>query len=495
MVNNLPITAVTLNGSALPQQASQSAFTAASTGWFQESANVIWAKSGSLPVTTAKTFVFSFNSIVLTATPTATATATPLPTPIPPDPDDCISVGGNNDIEWNYLYHSKPALNPAVEMVPQLGQPFIQTLADGSVLVYALAKADDPASVTLKYTVNGVSSSVPMKCDFDIAGPITLYSMTADFDVWSAKIGPFANGTVVQYLFNAVDGSHSTHYHLAGGSLMPMGQYVSHTAGTPYNYTVNASTVTITPTHTATPTPTSTPTASFTPTRTPTPVATNFQVFLPIVLMDTAGVPTPTPTDTFTPTPSETVTATATATETATATITATETATATATATPTSYANACVPFSADNNIQWNNLYHSPASPANPANESVPGISAMFRTQNPNGSMDIYAMTLAGDVGTATVRVWNGAEILLPMTCQYSISLAFKGTATATYHVWKATIPAQQSGATIYYYIKLVDGSHVASLKWAGGQYGGQPFGQQIVSGTPVPNDYSYIAP
>ena len=61
-VENQQATAVTLNGSPLTQHTTKALFDAASSGWWNAGYNLIQAKSGIQPVTTAKTFVFTLTS-------------------------------------------------------------------------------------------------------------------------------------------------------------------------------------------------------------------------------------------------------------------------------------------------------------------------------------------------------------------------------------------------------------------------------------------------
>ncbi len=55
------VSTVTLNGSALTQLSNKVAFDAASSGWYNTGGGVVVAKSGSVAVTSAKTFVFAAN--------------------------------------------------------------------------------------------------------------------------------------------------------------------------------------------------------------------------------------------------------------------------------------------------------------------------------------------------------------------------------------------------------------------------------------------------
>ena len=62
VVDTLAATAVTLNGSPLPQHGSRVAFDAAASGWFTADRNVVLAKSAIMNVATAKTFVFTLQT-------------------------------------------------------------------------------------------------------------------------------------------------------------------------------------------------------------------------------------------------------------------------------------------------------------------------------------------------------------------------------------------------------------------------------------------------
>jgi alpha-glucosidase len=66
IVDNAQATGVTLNGTALPQQSSQSAFDAAASGWFNAGNNLILAKSTPLDIGTVKTFNFQLAPVSAT---------------------------------------------------------------------------------------------------------------------------------------------------------------------------------------------------------------------------------------------------------------------------------------------------------------------------------------------------------------------------------------------------------------------------------------------
>lgn len=68
VVNNAQATAVALNGTALPQLGSQSAFDAADSGWYNAGNNLILAKSPAMDVSgTDKTFVFTLQPVTATS--------------------------------------------------------------------------------------------------------------------------------------------------------------------------------------------------------------------------------------------------------------------------------------------------------------------------------------------------------------------------------------------------------------------------------------------
>jgi alpha-glucosidase len=66
VVDALETSAVTVNGSPLTKRASQAAFDAAASGWFNASRNLVLAKSATMNVATAKTFVFTLQSAAAT---------------------------------------------------------------------------------------------------------------------------------------------------------------------------------------------------------------------------------------------------------------------------------------------------------------------------------------------------------------------------------------------------------------------------------------------
>lgn len=248
------MTLVTVNGSTLTQVTSKAALDAAASGWWQESANVVWAKSGDLPVTTAKAFEFRFTPPVsFTATPNPTMTFTPAPTPTNTPFGACGGGGGDNDIKWNYLYHSTSTGTPTTELVPQENHPFIVPQPDGSTWIFALATADDTSSVTLVTNISG-STNIPMSCHKRIQ-TTTFRTQTTSYDLWRAVVPPQPVGTTFTYQFKFVDGTHTAHAPKTGGIFTsPSGQSVRHEAtGTPYSYTTSTSPTAAPATATATP--------------------------------------------------------------------------------------------------------------------------------------------------------------------------------------------------------------------------------------------------
>jgi hypothetical protein len=68
LVADTQASAVTLNGSALTQYANKAAFDAAASGWYNAGGNLIVAKSASVAVSTAKSFVFTLGQAVVSKT-------------------------------------------------------------------------------------------------------------------------------------------------------------------------------------------------------------------------------------------------------------------------------------------------------------------------------------------------------------------------------------------------------------------------------------------
>ena len=68
LVADTQASAVTLNGSALTQYANKAAFDAAASGWYNAGGNLVIAKSASLAVSTAKSFVFTLGQAVVSKT-------------------------------------------------------------------------------------------------------------------------------------------------------------------------------------------------------------------------------------------------------------------------------------------------------------------------------------------------------------------------------------------------------------------------------------------
>lgn len=68
VTDNTQASAVTLNGSPLTQYTTKAAFDAASSGWYNAGGNLVIAKSSSLSVGSAKTFVFTLGQMPVSAT-------------------------------------------------------------------------------------------------------------------------------------------------------------------------------------------------------------------------------------------------------------------------------------------------------------------------------------------------------------------------------------------------------------------------------------------
>lgn len=72
VTNNTQASGVTLNGAALTQHANKAAFDAASSGWYNAGGNLVVAKSASLAVSGAKTFVFTLGQTPVSVSFTCT---------------------------------------------------------------------------------------------------------------------------------------------------------------------------------------------------------------------------------------------------------------------------------------------------------------------------------------------------------------------------------------------------------------------------------------
>ncbi len=139
-----------------------------------------------------------------------------------------------------------------------------------------------------------------------------------------------------------------------------------------------------------------------------------------------------------------------------------------------------------DGNIHWNELYHNDTDYA-PETETVPTRDHAFRVRHGDGSANLYALALSGDLTGATV-VWETAadgwaDHEVAMSLEESVTAAFHGTASATYDLWKGTVPAQPDDTVVYYRIRAVDEGDTEYLKNNGSTSGPKlenPLGQWV---------------
>lgn len=149
-----------------------------------------------------------------------------------------------------------------------------------------------------------------------------------------------------------------------------------------------------------------------------------------------------------------------------------------------------------DNNVHWNELYHAAPS-ANPRTELVPGESFSFQQGEANGTIvsttnvQISILALAGDLTSAQIRYWNGTEQIVAMSKVKTLSASFRNTANTSYDLWRGTIPAHAAGSTVYYRVRVYDGSVLAVLKAQNGNYV-NPRGQHVRGANYDPDDYSF---
>lgn len=149
-----------------------------------------------------------------------------------------------------------------------------------------------------------------------------------------------------------------------------------------------------------------------------------------------------------------------------------------------------------DNNVLWDYLYHGAAT-GNPRTEFVPGETFTFLDVGssglvqPSASVTVYALTDWMDTTGMSVRYWDTAEHWVSMTWVKNITTAFHSQPSRKYDLWKAVLPGQPLGRTVYYRIRVTDGSANAYLKAGGGTYT-NPLGQVVRSTNDDPNDYSY---
>ncbi len=372
-----------------------------------------------------------------TNTPTNTATNTPTNTATEiPTATNTPVLGGDNNLLWDYLYHSASAVNPQTELVPGESYSFVHG-ASGSinettaVTISALTDALDAQTVSVRYWDGANSTTIPMT---------RIKSLTASFrsqpshtyDLWQASVPAQSIGTTIFYRVIVQDGGSAAYVKQTNGQYVnPLGQHIRGFNDDPddYSYTVIAANPTATPTNTATATPTETPTNTATPTET----ATNTPV--PPTATETA---TNTPTDTATATNTPTNTATNTPTNTATATPTATNTATNTPvpptptdTATPTETATN-TPTNTATNTPTNTATNTPVPPTPTDTATATETATNTPTNTPvSPTATETATNTPTDTATATVTSTNTPVSPTP-TDTATATATVTATATAT---------------------------------------------------------------
>ncbi|MFD3166919.1 lamin tail domain-containing protein [Herpetosiphon sp. NSE202] len=274
------------------------------------------------------------NTATNTPTNTATATETPAPTSTP-------VLGGDNNILWDYLYHSATSANPQTELVPGESYSFLHSAAGTinettAVTISALTDALDVQNASLRYWDGATSTTIPMTRSKSLTASFRNQA-SHSYDLWQASIPAQAVGTTVFYRVIVQDGGSTAYMKQTNGQYVnPLGQHVRGFNDDPedYSYTVVASNPTATPTSTATETPTNTATIAPTATDEPTATAT----VAPTATDEPTTTATIAPTATDEPTATATVAPTATDEPTTTATLapTATDEPTTTATVAPT---------------------------------------------------------------------------------------------------------------------------------------------------------------
>ncbi len=150
-----------------------------------------------------------------------------------------------------------------------------------------------------------------------------------------------------------------------------------------------------------------------------------------------------------------------------------------------------------DNNVLWNQLYHS-ASSVNPRLELVPEQPYPFVQGESDGSITpstsvvISALAAQSDVQSASIRYWNGTTAAtVAMSAAGTVTATFRGQPSTAYTIWRGSIPAHSAGTTIYYRVIVQDGPATAVLKLSNGQYI-NPLGQHIRGFNDDPDDYFY---
>ncbi len=151
-----------------------------------------------------------------------------------------------------------------------------------------------------------------------------------------------------------------------------------------------------------------------------------------------------------------------------------------------------------DNNVQWNQLYHS-ATTANPQTELVPGESFAFRQVDVSGNIfpttvTIYMLTDKNDLTSANLvySAGVGGDQYIPMTRLKVITTPFRSQPSRAYDVWQGSLPPQPIGTTVYYRLQANDATATAYLKTTATFV--NPIGQVVVNpDVPASGNYSYL--
>lgn len=103
-----------------------------------------------------------------------------------------------------------------------------------------------------------------------------------------------------------------------------------------------------------------------------------------------------------------------------------------------------------DNNVEWNGVrhYYDMREPAWPA---------------AGATFSLTVRVFRNDITSATVRLWHGAETLLPMAWTHN-------SPDGRYEYWRAVVPAAQTASLtyLYYSFRLTDGSDTDLLNRVG---------------------------
>jgi glycosidase len=361
-----------------------------------------------------------------------------------------IARAGDNNILWDYLYHSGSGYNPLTETVPTQSFTFLdaggsQVLPTTTVNVYILTDWMDLTSAQVRYwdtAQHFVSFSWVMNITTSFHG-----TASHKFDLWKASIPPHAAGTTIWYRVQATDGTANAWLKAPGGGTYtnPLSQSVRSDNVDPgdYSYTVASGSPTATPTNTATSTATATRTSTTQPTNTFTP--------------------------TFVP-PTATVNPSATATQ---------------------SGSGVCAGRSAgDGNILSSQVFHD---------------STQIAYRNPLGSIQVGSsavLTLRvcqNDVSSVQVMVWKTGDPLTAPSNTYSLSVSSTDP-SGPYDLWSATVPAPSTvidqwyqfkvtdGATIGYYEVVANANNTGPGVWSSSL---QNQSWKLGTATPPPTDYA----